>query len=64
MDCEDYNNELEPSGGGGRQAEDPLAALLDWIPDFNTKESKALLRDLPKQDDADQAAGMTMAEAA
>ena len=46
------------------QAENPLAALITGVPDFNTEELEALLRDLPKQDDADQAAGMTMAEAA
>ena len=59
MDWEDYNYEREPSAGGLRQAENPLAALLAGIPDFNTEELEALLRDLPTQDDANQAAGIT-----
>ena len=63
LDWEDYNYEREPAAGGGRQAENPLAALLAGIPDFNTEDMKALLRDLPTQDDAKQAAGMTMTEA-
>ena len=33
------------------------------IPDFNTDELEALLRDLPTLDDANQAAVMTIAEA-
>ena len=35
--------------------------LLAWIPDFNTEELEALLRDLQTPDDANQAAGMTIA---
>ena len=33
--------------GGGRHAENLLAALLPGIPDFNSEELEALLRDLP-----------------
>ena len=55
------------AGGGGRQAENPLAALMAGSPDFNTEELEAfkLLRDrgLPTLDNAKQAAVMTMAEA-
>ena len=40
-----------------------MAALLARIPDFNTEKLEALLRDLPTADDANQAAGITMAEA-
>ena len=43
--------------------ENPLAALLAGIPDFNTAELEALLHDLPVPDDTKQPAGMTMAEA-
>ena len=60
---EDYNYPLVPAAGGGRQAENPLVALLAWIPEFNTKELEALLHNQPTQDDANQAAVMTMAEA-
>ena len=63
LDWEDYNYERKPAAGGGRQAENPLAALLAGIPDFNTKELEALLNDLPTPDNANQAAVMTMAEA-
>ena len=65
VEWEGYSYELEPAAGGGSQAEtrNPLAALLAGIPDFNTEELEALLRDLPTQDDANQAAGMTMTEA-
>ena len=62
LDWEDYNYKREPAVGGRRQAENPLAALLAGIPDFNTEELEALLCDLPTQDDANQAAGMTVAE--
>ena len=62
-DWKDYNYEREPAAGGGRQAENPLAALLAGIPDFNTEELEAFLRDLPTPDDANQAAFMTMAGA-
>ena len=55
MDWEDCNYQQEPAGGGGRQAENPLAALLARISDFNTEELEALLQDRPTQDDADQA---------
>ena len=44
-----------------RQAENPLAALLAGIPDFNTEDLEALLSDLPTQDEANEAAVMTMA---
>ena len=40
-----------------------MAALLAGIPDFNTEELEALLRDLPVLGDTRQLAGMTMAEA-
>ena len=65
-DCEDYNYQQNPAAGGGQQGdlENPLAALLAWIPDFSTEE--ALLCDLPVPDDfvdTRQPAGMTMAEA-
>ena len=63
MDWEDNTYEREPAAGGGSQAENPLADPRAGIPDFNTEELEALLRDLPTQDDANQAAGMTMAEA-
>ena len=53
----------KPAAGGGSQAENPLAALLGGIPDFNTEELEDMLYDLPTPDDANQAAGMTMAEA-
>ena len=43
-----------------RQAENPLAALLAGIPDFNTEELEAVLSDLPTPDDANQAAVMTI----
>ena len=36
LDWEDYSYQQEPAAGGGRQAENPLAALLAGIPDFNT----------------------------
>ena len=39
-----------------------MADLLAGIPNFNTEELEALLRDMPTPDDANQAAGMTMAE--
>ena len=54
---QDY--EREPAAGGGSQAENSLAAQLAGIPDINTEELEALLRDLPTLDDANQAAGMT-----
>ena len=67
MDWEDYNlnysDEREPASGGGRQAENPLAALMAGILDFNTEELEALLCNLPTQHEANQAAGMTMVEA-
>ena len=63
MDWEDYNYEREPSAGGLRQAENPLAALLAGIPDFNTEELEALLCNLLTPDDANRAAVITMAEA-
>ena len=56
LDWEDYNYQLEPAAGGGRQGDYPLAALLAGIPDFNTEELEALLHDLPTLDDANQAA--------
>ena len=37
LDWEDYNYEREPAVDGGRQAENPLAALLAGIPDINAK---------------------------
>ena len=65
MDWEDYQQ--DPAAGGGQQGdlENPLAALLAWIPDFSTKEMEALLRYLPVPDDTRQpaAAGTTMVEA-
>ena len=65
LDWEDYNNQQDPAAGGGQQGnlENPLAALLAGIPDFNTEELEALLRDLPVPDDTSQPVGMTMAEA-
>ena len=65
MDWEDYNYQQDPAAGGGQQGdfENPFAALLAGIPDFNTEELEALLRDLPVPDDTRQRAGMTMAEA-
>ena len=56
MDSEDYNYRPDPAAGGGQQGdlENPLAALLAWIPDFNTEELEALLRDLPVPDDTRQ----------
>ena len=64
-DWEDYSYEREPADGGGRQAENPLAALMAGIPDFNlnTEKLEALLRDLPTPDDGNQAAVVTMAGA-
>ena len=47
----DYNYQLEPATGGGRQAGNTLAALLAGIPHFSTEEFEALLRDLPVPDD-------------
>ena len=41
VNWEDYNYEREPAAGGGSQAENPLAALLAGIPDFNTEELEA-----------------------
>ena len=38
-DWEDYNYQQDPAAAGGGQQSDlenPLAALLAWIPDFNT----------------------------
>ena len=52
----DYNYQLEPATGGGRQAGNTLAALLAGIPDFNTEELGSLLRNLPTPEDANQAA--------
>ena len=65
MDWEHYNHQQDPAAGGGQQGdlENPLAALLAGIPDFNTEELEALLCDLPVPDDTSQPAGMTMAEA-
>ena len=68
MDWEDYNYQQDPAAGGVQQGdlENPLAALLAWIPDFNTEELEALLRDLPvpgSPEYTSQPAGMTMAEA-
>ena len=65
VDLEDYNYKQEPAAGIGGQSENPLAALQAGIrvPDFNTEELEALLRDLPIPDDANQAIDMTMAEA-
>ena len=67
LDWEDYNYQQDPAAGGGQQLEgdleNPLAALLAGIPDFNTEELEALLRHLPVPDDTRQLAGMTMAEA-
>ena len=65
LDWEDYNYQQDPAAGGGQQGdlENPLAALLAGIPDFNTEELEALLRHLPVPDDTRQPAGMTMAEA-
>ena len=65
LDWEDYNYQHDPAAGGGQQGdfENPLAALLARIPDFNTEELEALLRNLPVPDDTSQPAGMTMAEA-
>ena len=65
MDWEDYSYQQDPAAGGGQQGdmENPLAALLAWIPDFNTEELEALLSNLPVPDDTSQPAGMTMAEA-
>ena len=65
LDWEDYNYQQDPAAGGGQRGdlENPLAALLAGIPDFNTEELEALLRDLPVPDDTSQPAGMTMAEA-
>ena len=65
LDWEDYNYQQDPAAGGGQQGdlENLLAALLAWIPDFNTAELEALLRDLPVPDDTRQPAGMTMVEA-
>ena len=59
MDWED------PAAGGGQQGnlENPLAALLAWIPDLNTEDLEDLLYDLPVPEDTRQPAGMTMAEA-
>ena len=59
LDWEDYNYQQDPAAGGGQQSdlENPLEkALLAGIPDFNTEELEALLRDLPVP-------RMTMAEA-
>ena len=63
LDWEDYNYEREPAAVGWRQAENPLAALMAGILDFNTEELEALLCYLPTLDDSNQAARMTMAEA-
>ena len=62
LDWDDYNYQWEPAAGGWRQAENPSVAPLAGISDFNTEELEALLHDLLTQDDADQAAVMTMAE--
>ena len=45
--------------GDGRQAENPLAALLAGISDFNTEKLAALLCYLPTLGDTNQAAVMT-----
>ena len=66
LDWEDCNYQQDPAAGGDQQSnlENPLAALLAGIPDFNTEELEALLRrDLPVPDDTSQPAGMTMAKA-
>ena len=52
LDWEDYSYEREPAAGGGGQAENPLAALMAGIPDFNTEELEVLLCDLPTLDEA------------
>ena len=61
-----YNYQQDPAAGGGQQGdlENPLAALLAGIPDFNTEELEALLRHLPVPDDTRQPAGMTIKLAA
>ena len=45
LDWEDYNYQQDPAAGGGQQGdlENPVAALLAGIPDFNTEELEALL---------------------
>ena len=65
LNWEDYNYQQDSAAGGGQQSdlENPFADLLAGIPDFNTEELEALLRDLPVPDDTSQPAGMTMAEA-
>ena len=65
LNWEDYNYQQDSAAGGGQQSdlENPFADLLAGIPDFNTKELEALLRDLPVQENTRQPAGMTMAEA-
>ena len=65
LHLDDYNYQQDPAAGGGQQGdlENPLAALLAGIPDFNTEELEALLRNLQVPDDTSQPAGMTMAEA-
>ena len=65
LDWEDYNYQQDPAAGGGQHGdlENPLAALLAGIPDFNTEELEALLRDLPVPDNTRQPAGMTLLEA-
>ena len=66
LDWEDYNYQQDPAAGRGQQGdlENPLAALLAGIPDFNTEELEALLRHLPVPDDTRQPAGMTIKLAA
>ena len=65
LDWEDYNYRPDAAAGGGQQGdlENSLAALLVGIPDFNTEDLEALLRDLPVPDETRQPAGMTMAKA-
>ena len=46
VDWENYNYQREPAADGGGQAENPSAAPLAGIHDFNTEELEAMLRDL------------------
>ena len=42
LDWEEYNYQQEPAAGGGRQAENPFAALLSGIPDFNIERDRSV----------------------
>jgi hypothetical protein len=62
-DWDDYNFPEDAGGvGGGGSAADPLATMLEGLPDFIAEDIAALLRDLPLPAAGD-IPGMTVDEA-